>query len=364
MTQDVNTNSIETPSETLVPRYEQTKLAVQEYIRSHRLKPGDRLPTETELCRQFGWSRPTIGRALNELAMEGVLTRVQGSGTYVAEKKLPARPLRIMICDVAPLPENEYNGPIFAGIRDIAAQEGIDIAYFRDARVPTAEALAKSDADGVLLLAPQLDDTAEILKIRETGKPVIAMAFRSRLPGIASVGTDNLAGMRQAVTYLAGLGHRKIGLITPGLTSSDVQERILGFHEGCFQAGIAVDPANLLLARRIDPHVLETWLANFNAASCAHPTAIICNCSLAFPILSLLASRGLRIPQDVSLVVTDDSDFFQNCTPQLTVIRQPLVEMGRRSLTKLLAMLRGDDAGEPEVIPCELIVRQSCSPIA
>jgi DNA-binding LacI/PurR family transcriptional regulator len=353
-------NSTDKPSEAALPRYEQTKKAMLDYIQQNQLMPGDKLPTEADLCRQFGWSRPTIGRALNELAQEGILTRVQGSGTYVAEKKALERPFRIMISDIALSPENAYSGPIFAGIREIAAQEGIDIAYYHEVAIPSPEAILNSNADGVLLLAPQVEDIPTILKLKETGKAVVAMALRSRFGGIATVCTDNLGGMKQAVKYLTTLGHRRIALITPGLTSSDVQERIMGFNQGCFEAGIQVDPSYLLIfVNQIGNSVLEAWFNHLTQP----PTAIICNGSLAFPIQHLLWSRNLKIPENISLIVTDDSEMFQNCVPELTVIRQPLKEMGRRSLTKLLEILRGQDQCDPEVIPSELIIRNSCKPV-
>jgi GntR family histidine utilization transcriptional repressor len=69
-----------------VPHYERINKRIVEHIGSNGLKAGDRLPTEAKLCTQFGLSRQTIGRALNELTTEGVLARIRGSGTYVAEK--------------------------------------------------------------------------------------------------------------------------------------------------------------------------------------------------------------------------------------------------------------------------------------
>jgi DNA-binding LacI/PurR family transcriptional regulator len=134
----------------------------------------------------------------------------------------------------------------------------------------------------------------------------------------------------------------------------------MGFHQGCFEAGIAVDPTYILLfVHQIGGSVLEAWFDNLPAL----PTAIICNSSTAFPIQHLLWNRNLKVPQDISLIVTDDSELFQNCVPELTVIRQSLKEMGRRSLIKLLGMLRGQDTGKPEVVPNELIVRNSCKAI-
>jgi DNA-binding LacI/PurR family transcriptional regulator len=81
---------------------------------------------------------------------------------------------------------------------------------------------------------------------------------------------------------------------------------------------------------------------------------------LAFPLQHLLWSKNLKIPQDLSLIATDDSEMFQNCDPEFTVIRQPLKEMGRQSLSKLLTMLRGQDQGESEVLSNELVIRNSC----
>jgi DNA-binding LacI/PurR family transcriptional regulator len=356
---DNDTNLPVSPDAPL-PRYEQIKKAIINYIQQYDLKPKDKLPTEAELCRQFGWSRPTISRALNELAMEGILTRIQGSGTYVAEKKIPDRPFRIMISNIALKSQSEYSAPIFAGIREVAAQEGLDIQYYQDAAFPDPENVIKSNVDGILILAPNVEDMPSILKLKETGKPVVAMAHRSRFGLVTTICTDNYDGLRQAVNYLAGLGHRRIALVTPGINSSDVQERIMGFNQACFEAGIRVDPAYLLLfSSQINSSVLEAWLDSLSS----RPTAIICNNGLAFPIQHLLWSRNLKVPQDISLIVTDDSELFQNCVPELTVIRQPLKEMGRQSLLKLLQILHGQDQGKPEVLPNELIIRNSCAPV-
>jgi len=152
---DMTTQADQKADESL-PRYEQVKHLILKDIQHRQLKPGDRLPTEAELCRQFGWSRLTIGRAMNDLVTMGVLTRVRGSGTYVAAPKMD-RPPRILISDLALRPEGGYSGPIFAGIRDIAGLEKLDLAHYYDAGIPEPQAVLDSKADGVLLLAPQVE---------------------------------------------------------------------------------------------------------------------------------------------------------------------------------------------------------------
>jgi GntR family transcriptional regulator, histidine utilization repressor len=68
-----------------VPAYEQVKAWIKQHIGSGRWKPGDPVPSEAALMQQFGISRMTVNRALRELATEGLVTRVQGSGTRVAQ---------------------------------------------------------------------------------------------------------------------------------------------------------------------------------------------------------------------------------------------------------------------------------------
>jgi GntR family transcriptional regulator, histidine utilization repressor len=70
---------------TSVPGYEQVKTFVQSRIRAGQWRPGDRVPSETELVKQFSLSRMTVNRALRELAAQGLIVRVRGSGTVVAD---------------------------------------------------------------------------------------------------------------------------------------------------------------------------------------------------------------------------------------------------------------------------------------
>ena len=68
-----------------LPAYEQVKHWIRQHIASGQWKPGDPVPSEAALMERFGISRMTANRALRELAAEGLVTRVQGSGTRVAQ---------------------------------------------------------------------------------------------------------------------------------------------------------------------------------------------------------------------------------------------------------------------------------------
>lgn len=343
-----------------LPRYKRLKQFMLEQIRCGALKPGDRIATEVELCKKYRWSRLTISRALNELELEGVLTRIQGSGTYVTNPaEQGTKSINIMVCDAPLSPESEYSGPIFHGIRDVAAENRLDVIYHKQTRIPEPEAVIETGVNGVLLHAPDMDDLPAILKLQEAGKPVVAMAMHSRIKTIASVSTENYEGMKHAVRHLAGIGHRRIALVTHGLTSSDVQERILGFQNEALESGIELNPAWMLLSNQpITNKVFESWFDGLDP----RPTAFVVCMSLAFPLLHLAWSRQLKVPKDLSIIVTDESHLFSNCSPTLSVIRQPLYEMGRRGLMKLLEMIRGKDHGEAESLAMELILRDSVAP--
>ncbi|MCF8157229.1 MAG: histidine utilization repressor [Rhodoferax sp.] len=69
----------------MTPAYLQVKAFVQQHISTGQWRPGDPVPSEATLMQQFGISRMTVNRALRELTAEGMVTRIQGSGTYVAE---------------------------------------------------------------------------------------------------------------------------------------------------------------------------------------------------------------------------------------------------------------------------------------
>jgi len=343
-----------------LPRYERLKQIMLEQIRTGTLKPGDRIATEVELCKTYRWSRLTISRALNELEIEGVLTRIQGSGTYVTNPaEQNKKNINIMVCDAPLSPENEYNGQIFYGIRDIAAENRLDVLYYKQTRIPDPKVISDTGVDGVLLYAPNMDDLPAILKLQEAGKPIVAMAMHSRIKTIASVSSGNYEGLRKTVKHLVGLGHRRIAMVTHGLASSDVQERILGFQNEMHESGIDMNPAWMLLSNQPIPNnVLESWFDSLDP----RPTAYIVCMLQAFPLLHLAWNRNMNVPADLSIVVTDDSNLFCNCSPTLSAIRQPLYEMGRRSLVKLLEMIKGKDRGQAETLAMELVLRGSVAP--
>jgi DNA-binding LacI/PurR family transcriptional regulator len=93
-------------------------------------------------------------------------------------------------------------------------------------------------------------------------------------------------------------------------------------------------------------------------------TAIIAGSDfMAMGILRALTEEGLRVPDDVSLVGFDDSEFCQYTAPPLTTVRQDRVAMGRGAVQRLIAMIEGTEEASPLILPTQLIVRKSTGPV-
>jgi LacI family transcriptional regulator len=212
------------------------------------------------------------------------------------------------------------------------------------------------NADGVIATAWQLDDVPAVLHLAQTGAPVVGVGFRCRGFSLPSVCTDNFRGVRRAVQLLLESGHCDIGLVTHNVHNGDVHERLLGFGSALARAGHAVEPAHLLMtcyAR--DASLLEGWWSGLRQP----PTALIVDSMSLMPMLRILERAGMSTPRDVSLIVIDELREPGDSLLKITVIRQPVVELGRRVVSKLVEILHGDDDGSPEILPTELVLGDS-----
>jgi DNA-binding LacI/PurR family transcriptional regulator len=181
-------------------------------------------------------------------------------------------------------------------------------------------------------------------------------------PGAAirSVGTTNWQGGMQATRHLIELGHRQIGVIGQETIWSG-RARLAGYRAAMLEAGLGVDERMVCrddltaLGGRAQARQL---LALRDA-----PTAIVAgNDGQAFGVLQALAERGLRAPDDVSVIGFDDVPVASWATPALTTIRQPLAAMAAAAFR----MLSGDlaEAREPHhlELATSLVVRDSTAP--
>ena len=182
-----------------------------------------------------------------------------------------------------------------------------------------------------------------------------------------SVVVDNVEAAMSATNHLIGLGHRNIAIVTGRLNLSIGAERLTGFRAAMREAGLPIR----------DGFIQEGDFHPESGHSCTlalmrmpdRPTAIFsCNNSMTLGLMHALADLDVHCPDQVSVVAFDDLPWTQYFHPQLTVVAQPVHELGAQAMRVLLAAMEPNSAEAREikssqiVLKAELRVRQSTAP--
>ncbi len=367
------------------PLYRRIQRAMRGRIAQGDWAAGQPLPSRVQLCEEFRTTRVTLDKAIHELVREGLLRSAKGSGTFIAGGANPSAPgqpprtlrLGVVMGQAAPREmleepgaDNFYFGPLFQGIRDAVAGQPVDTVFAHYDHPDYVSFCRSNSLDGVLLVTPLLQELPALHALADAGLPFVAVGMSSSVPADAAlpfVDTDNRQGVGDAVRYLLGLGHRRIALVNLATSQANHHDRLEGYCRALTDAGLSVDPRDLLLyplheSDRLDERI-QVWLSQL-LASGSLPTAIFASdYFMAISTVRVLRRNGLRVPEDVSVVGFDDPFSAEHLTPALTTVRQPVYQVGHRSARRLLDALR---AGEPprglEVFPTRLIVRDSACP--
>lgn len=212
-------------------------------------------------------------------------------------------------------------------------------------------AMLAQQVDGVILAAVTSDGAA-VARLRAAGVPIVAVD--RALTGTETVAADHQGGGRMLARHLLDLGHRAIGVIGAPGHSSPVQDRLAGIMAELAEAGLA--PLSVLLGSE---HSFEACrsLADSLLASCA-PTALIGISDMAaIGALHAAVARGLRVPEDLSVIGFDDLPAARYTIPQLTTVAQPIRQIGQAAVDALIAVMRGETPPPPPALPLTLMTR-------
>lgn len=217
------------------------------------------------------------------------------------------------------------------------------------------EVLRSRMVDGMIILTGRLSDDA--LRQLSTTLPVVVTGRDLNAPGLFSLNFNDFEGARLATHHLLALGHRQIAFIAGDPLHPDADERLRGYRSALKAAGVRYNAALVLPGKY---HEESGLLAVERLIDSSEPfTAIFAaNDQMAFGAALALHRRGLRVPDDISLVGFDDLAGASHSIPPLTTIHQAAHELGRLAATSLLHMLAGKTPKEALPEP-RLIVRGS-----
>ncbi len=234
-------------------------------------------------------------------------------------------------------------------------------SFTRKALEKIALGVARNGIQGLLLVPP----CAELL----TGRGVLseinvaAIATAGALPDMHTVRIDNRTATDTLTDYLVRLGHRRIAFIAGAPRHGDSKERRIGYERAMQRSNLPVLPELIAdgeftfeSGQRAAGRLLD--LPN-------KPTAIVAsNDEMAAGALRVAQQRGLKLPDDLSIVGFDDTPTALSTWPPLTVIRQPIAAMAERGVSLLLEKARDAHAGTPSDVLLDhtLVERSSAAP--
>jgi DNA-binding LacI/PurR family transcriptional regulator len=215
--------------------------------------------------------------------------------------------------------------------------------------------------EGIVVIAT-VDTAVAALAHVPPQVPLVAVGCGTRA-SVTSVAIDNAAGAAAATRYLLSLGHQTVYHVAGPANCLDAKERVDGWRQALREAGA-------VQAGGCEPAALEgDWSASsgydLGTRLADEPglTAIFCgNDTMALGVIRALAERGLRVPEDVSIIGFDDVPEAGYYRPPLTTVRQDFGEVGRQALSTLVDRMSGAIPAGPRVrVAPELIVRASAA---
>lgn len=356
-------------------------------IQAGKYPPGSQLPTEKELAEAFGVSRITSKRALAELAEDGWIDRIRGRGSFVHEgagrsgvvvRSAQRRRIGYIAQDLG----YAFGMELLAAVERETERQGLSLLLrltggSQEAETAAVEEMLGHEIAGLIVFPVNGERyNPALLKLYLSGMPVVLVDRYFRGLDIASVGTDNEAAAKEAVSHLIDSGHRAIALLSPPPEGTvTVEDRIKGYVSAFVERNLPIDHALFLtdlttsLPGQPQRIAYERDQRKFAELLAAHPEVSACfavEYNLALVAQSVAEAAGRRVPDDFSIVCFDapphDESFF-------THVRQDERGMGQQAV-KLLAELitngAGQDRAQPvggrRVVPSRLVLGASTAP--
>ena len=319
---------------------------------------GQRYPSQNELLRRHGVSYCTISKALAELVEEGWIRRERGRGTFVSTPRkpeansAPPQPDTIGVLLNGHQTDIEFS-PFMADIGKYlikaANQSGYSVQFLPSKLLAPAQwhrFWEHPTAGGLICFNPNSVPSEEINALTEQ----LPVVFSERLDTAPTGGNpccwcdiDTEAGIRLGVEHLLAHGRRRIALILGNSKRHPLYARRLASYRKTLEhAGIVCDPALVFEAERF------TSAAGAEAMDALLPAApdavLISSASFGIGAINAILHRGLRIPEDISVIGYDEQLYFSPAFQCLTCIEVPIREFAEALVGQIIALIHGHPA--------------------
>ncbi|MFM1974322.1 MAG: hypothetical protein RL524_309 [Actinomycetota bacterium] len=324
-----------------------------------------------EIAKRAGVSPATVSRALrgmhhvNERTRTKIIEAAQHLDYPIRPDLLPpsATPRTNTIGVMAPFLSRWYFSQAIAGAEQALREAGMDLLLFNFAQVDARQRVfqqkklvGKVDGLIVISLPPTEREFEQILGL---GIPVSLLGISS--DRCSSVSIDDIKGGETATQHLIDNGHRDIAIMVGqnafNFNFEVADKRYLGFQNVLQENGIELDP-NFKIVADFDSHTSELAMTEFLNRK-KLPTAIFCESDeMAFGAIKAIRKKGLRVPEDISIIGYDDHEFAT--TIGLTTISQPVQFLGQLAASQIMAQIEKPDRNSAQMnVPTSLVIRES-----
>ncbi|WP_249383873.1 substrate-binding domain-containing protein [Chitinivorax sp. B] len=329
----------------------------------------DYSPTATvhEVARAAGVSPATVSRILNgsarvsdakRRAVEQAIAQLNYKPNLLAQSLKSGRAMTIGILTqdvVSPFFTESLRGIESALIGTGYAPLIVSGHWQQDEESDRVELLIARRVDGIVILSGSLSE-AQITTFAQR-IPIVATGHRLAARRALGIKFDQYNGARLATQHLIEMGHRRIAFIAGPVEHEDARVRLEGYRDALMNERIAYEPDMVVQGNFLESGGMLA--VNQLLESRQQFTAIFAaNDQSAYGARLALYRRGIRVPEDISIIGFDDLPASSYATPPLTTVRQPVYEAGLMAAQSLLQLIRGEPVDSPD-LTLELIVRES-----
>lgn len=354
------------------PKYLEVARYLEELIKKQGLKPGDKLCSENELVNTLHITRQTVRHGIKVLEDQGLIKRVQGSGTYLNDSRQSVLLRRKRVAVVITY-EDDYIFPrIIAGIKSVmlANEYTFDIHVtnnrIANERKILQSIIKKDEVGGVIMEAIRSGlPNANKFLYQELKKLRIPVVFvNSYYPGLKfpHVSIDDKMAGKVVTRHLIQNGHRKIAGVFK-LDDGQGHLRYAGYMQAMAEAKLAVDDENIIWLDTEDLKRMDLiWeKIKLRIHGC---TAITCyNDEVAYELICLFQAHGILVPQDISIASIDNSDLIKRSPVALTSVPHPMEHLGKKAAQNIVRMIYDPDHDGNYEFEVHVIPRQSVKKI-
>lgn len=330
------------------------------------------MATLNDVAEEAGVSPTAVSRYLNNrielpqatrARIDAAIAKLDYRPNLLAKRLSTGRTEAISL--VTPEIANPFFAELAAAVEAEAGRHGyaVYISSTGGSRAREIDALHRlrdQHVDGLIMMTNQPDD-GTLARLLKGAENVVLLDEDIPDVDVPRVFVENAEGAYMAARHLIEAGHRDIALVSGPAELFSVRERLAGFERAMREAGLPVRPNWMLLKdySRAFGHDAMTWLLE----QPQRPSAVLaCSDYIALGVLKAVREAGLMVPDDISLVGFDDMPFAELVDPPLTTVRQPIADMGRIAVERLLAVLNKTPAPALTRLPVELVVRASVKP--